>query len=231
MSLSNRCVYLQTQVAALDLLIWTDVPEQVLVILAAVEGKEQRAHLLDNLNNLFPRRIMMKMVLLQAQIPLAWVSNLSSILTIKKYAPGQDAVIATLQNQVLQKIADQKKQLTFESVYKTLKSVDDSRGSYQAYDPSLAAAQTYADKIVQSTQGAPSPAPLVVGFPLANSKFFPSAQAAVGSQTQGLLSIGQPSNALFSGVDFGHLIPIVHPPSVPVPSLDIFWPGKRTVPF
>lgn len=137
-----------------------------MVILAAVEGKKQQDQLIDTLKNLFTRRVMVKMIYMQAHIPLAWNSYISSMATVLQFTSNSpDAInaINKLEQDVLDGMNKSKADITFDTMYQALKSLDDKRSSYQNYDPSLADAKAYADTLKTGTDSTPTPAGVAIG--------------------------------------------------------------------
>jgi hypothetical protein len=224
----------------------------VLIFTAAVEGAKQKTQLLDSLKNLFTRRILTKMTVMQAAVPRDWISQVSAMVTVLQYTTDPTAAqtaVGLLQKQVMADMQTEKSRATFENAYQLLKALDVQKGAYQKYDPSLADAKAYSATLqTGNTTATPSAAVMPDTKSQAAENFFPithpirtqmafsisgitsSVTGAVSSAANSAVSsvTGAASDtAVFSKSTFGHLID-----AVPLPTLDqlksgdIIWPGN-----
>lgn len=170
------------------------------------------------------------MILEEAHIPLLWVSNVSAITTIIKYAPGQNEAIAALETTVLAGMKAQKDNITFAYVYQQLKKQDDEGGAYQDYDPTMEKAKEYADKLENENESHARVMPegLIVGLPPKGSTFFPRTHAVMGNRGTSLINTGHRKQVIFSIAEFGQLNPFTQRRELSMRTLDLFWPGSGT---
>jgi len=204
-----------------------------LIIVAAVEGAKQRDALISNLGNLFTRRILVQMVVLEAKIPLDYISSISSIVTIQSYTtptPDITAALTKLEESVLKDMAAQKAKITFDYAYYLLNDQDVAGHTYRDHDPTLDQAKKIAEQIEQENNNnhtmalfrhRPKTAMTIMNGTLVNSLSTGPYGKSDIAEVDGLLPFAR----------FSDMVMVEPQMKMEIHTMDFFWPGEPNLPL
>lgn len=118
-----------------------------MIISAALEGAQERAHLIENIKTLVTKRILLKTMLLEAVSPVSWLSLVAAVVTVTTAMSAGDVptsspaslnvAIAALEEDTLTRIGSENVATAFDHVYELLRNVDNAASAYQGDDPSI----------------------------------------------------------------------------------------------